>query len=199
MSWMSEPLRRTLFLEIKLFVMTLESGTALQVQWLNMFLFCSWFVELRPRERTETMTCAGDVSGLRFALFHGLKPISSTFRGVTFGDSAPLLTSRDAVLYLTLVFASRLEPFDLMVSCSLLFLFVCKNVSMNVFYICTLYGTVPAHDAPISTCEVTAHALLRLFMSFLCGPASADPKTHFTDPEWQTALSGMHHFFTPDH
>lgn len=94
--------------------------------------------------------------------------------------------------------------------------FVCKDVFMNVFYICTFYGTVPARYATITTCEVNAHSSVlpsrqwisnpfqcgqQTFMLLLCGLASAvkcwllQPKSSLLTQSKKTFLSGRAQLF----
>lgn len=78
---------------------------------------------------------------------------------------------------------------------------------MNVFYICTFDGTVPAHDATIATCEVNAlcsfcphyselvHSrstvdsrrfVVTLLTGFCRQILAAATQVQFTNPEQQT-------------
>lgn len=151
-------------------------------------LFSSWFHESRPRSARWPVKVTSLSACTDLHCFTPLNTSARSFRGITF---VWLVCSRHMTPYFNWCWCLPLGLSPLSwwcpALCRSLFLFV--KMSPWMYFISVLfYGTVPAHDAPFSTCEVTAHALLRPSLWFLCGPASAD----LTDPERQTAL-----FFLP--
>lgn len=143
------------------------------------FVTCFWFDDfllcLARGGRAERITCEGNVSLHRFALSHILKHISSNIQRnhIWFFCSPALVTWRTLSDVGVCLSARAVRPDGVLLS--VILCFVCKNVFMNVFYIFLRYcpSSWCSHQHLWSHCTRSASAL---FVSFLCGPASADPK-----------------------